>query len=466
MWSWVDRLAIPLAEVCISAFALWSIAALALLGTRQPARRLGIARVAVLGSLALWPLIGLDIVPRFDVLAALRSFGIFPHPLVGGSQIGWRDPVWALRTFTIVYATGVAAGIAWMALGWLALSWMRLGSMGPSARAEAVYESILFAGRWRRPRLRVSGRVRRPFLAGVLSPQIVVPAALDSPENVEKLRLTLLHEVAHAEANDPWHSLLGSVARSLWFFAPPLWWVDAQSRLDQEFLADRRAVLGFGAPPQYVSSLLEFSTGGGPLPMMPDRPASETGSTGTPLFQRVLMLLRCPFPVETSPPAWWSWSLSCVGILITLGAASLSVVTTSTAAPGGSKRPSATHTFFVQTLETHPLTEAVNGRSMLCELPIRLPDQFQLDLEVWGTPGSLANTRVTGLPLAVARKEPIDAPDGWHKVHLSRGKDGVRLTVGEVDVPLGHTSPAMTAWLSVESPPAVSVAFRNIKLTW
>ena len=97
--------------------------------------------------------------------------------------------------------------------------------------------------------------------------------------------------------------------------------------LDHEFLADRHAALGFGAPETYASSLVALAAPGPARIGARARPSPEApspaGSAGSPLFQRILMLVACPFRVERRPPAWWRWSLSILVLLLTPLAACL-----------------------------------------------------------------------------------------------------------------------------------------------
>ena len=481
MWVWVDRFGGVLIDASLSALVLWSLAALAMLVSRQPARRLWIARASVMGALAIWPLVGLGLVPRLEVAGVLRAVGVWPHPALaswlepGSRRVAeplpatWKGPPepagaapidWAVRGLSLTYVAGVACALGWLCLGSLALGWMSRHAVEPSPASAELYESLPFSGR-RRPRLRVSGRLWRPVLGRVFRPSLLVPAALDRPEARDRLRLALLHELAHAEARDPAHGLLANLAWALWFGAPPLWWVLAQLRLDQEFLADRRAAEHFGPMREYASTLLEIATSrmSGSAEAVASSPVRGTGSA---LFQRILMLLRCPYSVEARPPLWWSWGLPCLSVVLTLGVSSLSVRSTS-----NDRRPVATtpRRFQVARLETYPSTPGPQGRASPCELPVRLPESFELTVEVWGNARTLSRTRVAGLALDDPRPVAVE-PDRWHAVRLVRDRRGARLSIDDRPVPLARTHPPLTAWLSVEPATAEPGSFQNLSLTW
>src|SRR5260370_10830295 len=82
MWVWVDHLSGLVLDASVSAFVLFALVGLAVLGTRQPARRLRLARAGVIGSLTLIPLIRLRLVPTFHLMAAGYSPGVLPPPLL------------------------------------------------------------------------------------------------------------------------------------------------------------------------------------------------------------------------------------------------------------------------------------------------------------------------------------------------------------------------------------------------
>ncbi len=135
IWAWVDRCVVPVFDASLAALALWSLAALAILASTQPARRLRLARAAALGSLAIWPLVGGNLLPRLDLARMLGDLGVLHHPGLAFLGIddasvtsATLDPAdlsvwahWLARALTVGYLAGVIAGIGWLMLGFLAL---------------------------------------------------------------------------------------------------------------------------------------------------------------------------------------------------------------------------------------------------------------------------------------------------------------------------------------------------------
>lgn len=482
MWVWVDRLSGLALDAGISATILWGLVALVLLSCKQPARRIRVGRAAMIGSLAVIPLIGFHLVPRFDLVSAVRAIGLIPHPLLPPRWLPFAstaehalpiglDPLapsrfglWIPRILTLLYLAGIFLGLAWLALGWAVLSRLNQLSRDPSPDSQALYNALPFTRRGSRPRLRVSARVGRPVLAGVISPLILIPPELELPEAVERLRLSLLHELAHAERFDPVFGLLSHLTQALWFFVPPVWWVSAQLRLDQEFLADLSAAEEFGPPRHYASTLLD-------LAFAPAEKAAGTRevepspmSDNSPLFQRILMLLRCPFHVESHPPVFWSWTLHCFALLATLGVASVSV-----RSPGvlPSQGPSLPHSFPVSRLDIPSSPIGPDGRAPLFELPLRLPRQFDLRVELLGSLQSLSHGRVAGILLEAPTIPPPSAdPILWHTIRIRRDHSDLKLWIDGLPVPLNVFPQILTSRLSVEPAPGQPASYRNLFVSW
>ncbi|HWE39750.1 MAG TPA: M56 family metallopeptidase [Isosphaeraceae bacterium] len=442
------------------AAALWLGAiALAMVGTRQPARRCALARAGLVGALILIPLGLVDPLPRLDLAGPLRA--VAPPswsrpPAEGGHEpsaarlvrhlIGGR---WTPRGLALAYLVGFGANLGWLVLGWWGMVALARRSSAPSRGTLDFYATLPYDALLGRPRLRVSSRVRRPVLLGLARPLIVIPRALERPEARERLRLCLLHELAHAECRDPWFRLVGVLAQAAWFFLPPVWWIRAQLRLDQEVLADHRAADDFGPFGDYASSLVGLADPSAtPKPGPAARsPVAAAGWAGSALFLRVLMLVRCPFPVEVRPPLWWRWGLPPITLAGCLLASTLTLRGLAAPAP-----PACPHGSFAL------------GRLVLADrpylLPISSPRAFDFTFEVFGDPASLARLRVAGQAL---RPSAALAPEpDWHRVHLHRDPRGSWL---QLDAQTPERSPA-------DSPPSLHSAgadpttFRNLLLTW
>ncbi|MHB1556542.1 MAG: M56 family metallopeptidase [Isosphaeraceae bacterium] len=516
MLAWMDRIWIILFDASLSTAVFTTFIVLVMLACRQPARRILVARVALLSSLAIVPLVGFGRLPRLDVLDTLIESRFFPRsPFLSSEPRGEEAPRspsesgdwevirlvpswvvdhesavarWLPRGLTFVDLACVGLSFAWLILGVGGVQWVIGRSRPASPSTLALFEQLVAgrSGAARSARLRVSARLRHPVVAGLLRPTILIPEALDREDaDLEPLRLSLLHEIAHAEQSDHWFSTIAGTAQAIWFFLPQMWWIRSRLMIDQEFLADRSAADRYGTSSEYASSLLSLA-----VPRRAPRgeivqdasPASAASASGTigvqsPLFQRVLMLLHCPYPVEVRTPRLWSWT-SRVGVVVAsvLAAclvirwpqASFALPPTPLAVTGHRSR------FQVNQFVAQPIHESRRTqRSLVYVLPLTLPATFDLEVDVQASLSDLASVRIAGIPLDSPRRPlaeslPADALNGeaWWHVRMHRDHRRITLAVEGRDVPVAVKSDALANWLTIEPPADRSVAFHKLVVTW
>lgn len=105
-----------------------------------------------------------------------------------------------------------------------------------------------------------SQKVGMPMACGLLVPSLLLPAE-NEKWPVDRRRVVLEHELAHARRLDCLTQLLARVACSLHWFNPLAWFALRQMRVERERACDD-LVIGNGAPPsEYASHLLEIARG-------------------------------------------------------------------------------------------------------------------------------------------------------------------------------------------------------------
>lgn len=477
MWSQVDQLAWFLIDAALAAFLVLTAVALAMVMTQQPLRRCALARGALLASLALIPLIGLrwagplEFTTPMGVVALpweWRAEYWFPDRLTvlgqsgPGLSLGFQE--WALRYLVVLALATAAWKLAWLVLGVMVSKIEVLRhSRTPSRATQTLYQSIPFPGS-SRPALRISSRVARPVLVGPWHPAILIPTELDQPGAAEPLRLSLLHELVHASRRDPWFRMLGDLAQVVWFALPPLWWIRAQMRLDQEFLADQQAAIRFGPFGTYAASLVDLA---GPSPRSePPLDRRKAGLGGPALSLRILMLVRCPFPIEPRAPLWWRLGVPPVLVALTLLASGLTLQRRQPSA-----RPLPAPGVFQPAHGVFRLTRfsLANPTARPYPLPVKLPPQFDLTLEVWAESAtSLANLRVIGQPLT-AGLVPSPSPrtvEGFSRVRIRRGPDGLRTWVNADEAPPAPNAGPLPDLLTIQARSREPILIRNLMLVW
>ncbi len=536
MWVWLNSVGPILFDATLSTAIFLSLVVLAMLLCRQPSRRLLIARVSLIASLAMIPLVAFVPLPRLDVVNTLVESDLLPKfviveleeiehtlPVEDAASAGaarhraegflpynlhdqlMRASRWLPHALIVIDIMCVTGGVAWLLLGFWGVRRLIRHSRMPSAATTAMFAQI-FDGDARRgthPRLRVSARVLHPVVVGLLRPTIVLPAAFDEPSsNPELLRLSLLHEIAHAERRDTWFRAIASLAQSLWFFLPQAWWIRSQLLIDQEFLADRFAALRYGTSSGYALSLVSLAQS---PPLGPpevrhaepgpgthgDRkeavseqrghasaPAMPTRAARSPLAQRVLMLLYCPFRFEARAPRSWSWMLRITLVMAAFLTASLCVRWPDAAALEHRLKHGRGHTsppFYVSEFTAKPLDFSDGGRPLAYVMPVALPSEFDLKVKIRATLPDLAKMRIVGYPLAAADKTGtlsghvdglLDSQKVWHLVRLKREGEHVALWIDGQPVPVAADAKSMTRWLTFEPASDRPTEFKDLEVVW
>ncbi len=514
MWVWVDRVGFVLFDSAFSTAIMLCLVVLAMLVCRQPSIRRQLARAALVASLAMIPLVVFFPLPRFDLLdtflepdhalygGAVRSdqarIAAPPMPASGRRAGGITSaPVsdrantldrWLPRAIVLVNLACVATSLAWLLLGFWGIRWLLRPSTEPSRATQDLYDQLALgikSGR-ARPALRVSSRVQRPVLVGILRPTIVIPPSYDERSaGVEPLTLSLLHEIAHAEQSDPWFGMVANLAHTVWFLLPPVWWIRSRLLIDQEILADRSAALRYGTSSAYAASLLslaESQLGSGAAARLDASqavwpPVQKTG-TGSPLFQRMLMLLHCPFRVEPRVSRAWTWALRLSVITASIAAASVSIRWPGAAAIERwqvGEKALADQPFRVADFVAEPLVFSPGGRALPYIMPVSLPSRFELTVEILSNVTELAKVYIAGHPLSSIPLQPLydelasaapDHAESWHQIRLARNGQVLQLWVDGRRMPVELDAGATTELLTFEPGPRHPAHFRNLIVEW
>jgi beta-lactamase regulating signal transducer with metallopeptidase domain/HEAT repeat protein len=226
-----------------------------------------------------------DRVSRHGVSGLLDNAATEAPPLAARRR-AWPD---ARLACVIGYLAGVALMAAWWLMGWIGLARVLRRSRPADARCLAVLQDI--AGpRAACVRLRISSLAGQPFMFGWWRPVIVLPERLASG-GPEALRWSLAHEWSHAARGDAWWWSLAGVVRLVLFYQPLAWWLRAQMRLAQDYLADADAAGHAPAPEDYAQFLTAWAGSRGHRPVY-----GGLGILGrkSELYRRVAMLVQNP----------------------------------------------------------------------------------------------------------------------------------------------------------------------------
>ena len=109
-----------------------------------------------------------------------------------------------------------------------------------------------------------------------------------------------------------------------------------------------------------------------------------------------------------------------------------------------------------------------DGRAPAFHLPVRLHDDFELTLEVWGDPDILSRMRVAGQPLGTTQALASDptAPEAWHLLRMRRDACCLHVWIDDyISTALPQLQSA-TPWLAIEPAPDLPLRVKNLVLVW
>jgi hypothetical protein len=189
------------------------------------------------------------------------------------------------------------------------------------------------------------------------------------------------------------------------------------------------------------------------------------------------MLLHCPFRLEASAPKSWSWALRITLVLATLVTACLSVRWPHAAALEHRLKHSGSHngtSFRVTDFTSEPLVFSKGGQVLTYVMPVALPSEFEITIEVFSTLAGLSNVKIAGHPLGpINPSAGASRPNGageamaaWHQVQLRRSGAQIALWINGERATAEISDQATTAWLTFEPAPDHPTQFRNLVVEW
>ena len=114
----------------------------------------------------------------------------------------------------------------------------------------------------RTPPVRLDDGAASPYVIGAWSPTLVLPAALPARLDPRVREALIIHELAHIRRGDLIVRWLQNVARIVFFFWPPVWWLCRRLERFSEMACDQWAIrFSSASPGLYAESLLDAAKG-------------------------------------------------------------------------------------------------------------------------------------------------------------------------------------------------------------
>jgi len=219
---------------------------------------------AALGIMTLTPVFTAWVVYRAPVAAGI------PHAVaaIPDSPIPVALPpiAWLPRWLAVLEAWAVPVWFAGVLIFAVRLMWIsrfvaRLRRCGEDAETQLIERISLLADRMEISapvRVVISRLTDTPSVVGWLRPVILLPAATLLSLNVEQLEAVLAHELAHVRRHDYLVNLLQSVAETLLFYHPAIWWISTCIRHERELCCDDLVVSICGDAIGYARALTKL----------------------------------------------------------------------------------------------------------------------------------------------------------------------------------------------------------------
>lgn len=180
--------------------------------------------------------------------------------------------------------------------GWMWLQRLRRHGTRPAPREWQARLTALThrLGLSHCPELRLCDGMEGPLAHGWWRPAVLLPASLLTGMDPVLLEALLAHELAHIRRQDYLANLLQSLAETLLFFHPAVWWISARIRTTREEACDDLAAMAIGEPRRLALALAELDRFQFPEPA----PNLALGAHQGDLMTRITRLLH---PVQPRP---------------------------------------------------------------------------------------------------------------------------------------------------------------------
>jgi HEAT repeat protein/beta-lactamase regulating signal transducer with metallopeptidase domain len=160
----------------------------------------------------------------------------------------------------VIWAAGATLVLARLLAGLLAVQWMsrRTAQVIDAPWLPLAVELASELGLTRRLRFAESGSATMPMACGVFNPIVMMPAdAARWP--VERLRIVLLHELAHVKRRDCLTHVVAQLACALYWFNPLVWIAARHVRTERERACDDLVLASGTRGSDYAEELLEIA---------------------------------------------------------------------------------------------------------------------------------------------------------------------------------------------------------------
>jgi beta-lactamase regulating signal transducer with metallopeptidase domain len=163
---------------------------------------------------------------------------------------------------TVAWLAGVLLLLARMAGGWWRVRRLHHDALSTaSSRWQSACRRLAYRlGLPAAAHVVESSLVDVPTVVGWLRPAILLPIAALASLTPDQVEAILAHELAHIRRHDYAVNVLQTLAETLLFYHPAVWWVSKRIRVEREHCCDDIAIGICGDPVGYAQALAELES--------------------------------------------------------------------------------------------------------------------------------------------------------------------------------------------------------------
>ncbi len=169
-------------------------------------------------------------------------------------------PLPALRALVALWLFGVFALSLRSLGGWWLIQRLRSTAQieAPPAVRASFYRIKAAFGIHKPVLLRISSALSGPVTVGTLKALVVLPISAATSLGPDELEVVLAHELAHVRRADFFWNLIQTLAETLFFFHPAVWWMSSRIRELRELCCDDLALSVCPDPVTYAGTLFRL----------------------------------------------------------------------------------------------------------------------------------------------------------------------------------------------------------------
>ncbi len=231
------------------------------------------------------------------------------------SKRNWQSLL--AMTWVIGAAIGLAVTLLRFALFWC---WVRKSARVVHPHIEMATQRLAKKlGVRRNVRVVVADQPVGPAVLGLIRPTILLPAAIVNEKTESDLEPLLAHELIHIRRGDLWWAMVQTLATSLFWFHPLVWFAVRMVTRESERSCDEETVTSLGCQPAtYARGLLEVLERKNQLRVAPALPGVRPVDITSARLERVMKLGNGS---HRRTPVWIWLVLSICGATVLPGAA-------------------------------------------------------------------------------------------------------------------------------------------------